>query len=202
MADNATEMTTIGDGNELNEDSNAVAMQTNDAATSIPATAATNIPPSLTALHEVDLTAPDMDPFEWTARKLIPIPKEYYWDNPDVTEEELPTRLKLWHRTVGTLESIVQFTDNTVGKKVADLTGLSSQRFDYVTSSMTEADWEYSRQVVAQRLARQNDEAQNHVDHGATTATAQEEEEAVSVKVDLNLGGDDVAVDEEASAQV
>jgi hypothetical protein len=47
--------------------------------------------------------------------------------------------------------TIVRFTDDRIGKPVAAFLGLTSSRFDYVTSTMTEADWEYSRRTAEQR---------------------------------------------------
>jgi hypothetical protein len=113
----------------------------------------TAIPPELLELEQVDMTTREtsMDPFEWTVRKLISIPKRYYWEVEDVDPEQLPIRLKLWHRSVAAMGTIVRFTDDRIGKPVAAFLGLTSSRFDYVTSTMTEADWEYSRRTAEQR---------------------------------------------------
>jgi hypothetical protein len=110
-----------------------------------------NFPPELTELEEVDMTDENMDPIEWAVRKLIPIPKTYFWQIDSVDPKELPGNLKLWHRTVGAMGSAVKFTDR-IGKQVADALGLSASRFDYVTSTMNEEDWNYSRRAVQERL--------------------------------------------------
>jgi hypothetical protein len=93
-----------------------------------------------------------LDPFEWTVRKLIPIPKQYYWDNETIVDARLlPTKLKLWHQSVAALGTLVRWTDR-IGKSIVDALGLTLSRFDHVTSTMTERDWDYSRRVVTERL--------------------------------------------------
>ena len=39
-------------------------------------------------LYEVDLTDPNMDPLEYTFRRFVPIPKQYYWDNTTTDTEQ------------------------------------------------------------------------------------------------------------------
>jgi hypothetical protein len=92
----------------------------------------------------------DLDMLEWMTRKMISIPKSYYWDHPEVDAEQLPIRLKLWHRSVAALGSAVRFTDR-IGAPITNALGLTASRFEYVTSTMTERDWEYSRRVAEDR---------------------------------------------------
>eukprot|EP00980_Cylindrotheca_fusiformis_P022314 scaffold9191_cov114-Cylindrotheca_fusiformis.AAC.9 len=114
---------------------------------------------SLYEVEEVDMDSETMDPFEWTARKLVSVPKAYYWDT-DVNPKELPVKLKVWHRSVGLMGSAVRLFDN-MGKPVAGALGLSSSRFNYVTSTMTDRDWETSRRHVEERAQmQQQDEAE------------------------------------------
>jgi hypothetical protein len=118
------------------------------------------IPPALLELEEVDLTSDTMDPLEWTVRKLVSIPKTYYWELDDVDPEALPVRLKVWHRSVATMGTIVRVTDR-VGLSVANFLGLTtSGPFDYVTNTMTERDWEISRRTVAERMSVREQEQQ------------------------------------------
>eukprot|EP00541_Cyclophora_tenuis_P019410 CAMPEP_0116576766 /NCGR_PEP_ID=MMETSP0397-20121206/20724_1 /TAXON_ID=216820 /ORGANISM="Cyclophora tenuis, Strain ECT3854" /LENGTH=148 /DNA_ID=CAMNT_0004105863 /DNA_START=164 /DNA_END=610 /DNA_ORIENTATION=+ len=87
---------------------------------------------------------PMMDPLEWTVRKVIPIPKAYFWETGNT---DLPPRTKLWHRTVGAMSNVVKFVD-TLGKPVGEFTGVTSSRYDYVTSTMTQKQMETARQTA------------------------------------------------------
>ncbi|CAJ1954416.1 unnamed protein product [Cylindrotheca closterium] len=125
------------------------------------------IPKELMEVEEVDMNDELMDPFEWATRKLIPIPKQYYWEDSDNSEEApvdpkvLPLKLKLWHRSVAAGGSALRMVDK-MGKPVAGFLGLSSSRFDYVTSTMSERDWESSRQIVSERRKhRQEDQLED-----------------------------------------
>lgn len=117
------------------------------------------IPPELLELEQVDMTNEDMDPLEWTARKFIPIPKKYYWEAEDVNSSQLPNRLILWHRSVAAMGSIVRFTDR-IGTSLAGFFGFTSSPFDYVTSSMTEADWKLARRIAEQKQRVTEQEAE------------------------------------------
>merc|ERR1712043_8097 len=81
----------------------------------------------------------DMDMLEWSVRKLIPIPKKYFWEEPVNTD--LPLKTKVWHRTVGVMGSMVRLPDR-IGKPIVDNATQSSGRFSYVTSTMTKEEWE------------------------------------------------------------
>jgi hypothetical protein len=119
-------------------------------------TTTTTIPKELLQVEEVDMNSETMDPFEWTTRKLISIPKTYYWDT-NVDPKELPFKLKVWHRSVGVMGSAVRLIDR-MGKPVVGFLGLSSSRFDYVTSTMTDSDWENSRRIVEERAQLEEQE--------------------------------------------
>mmetsp|Transcript_30037 Transcript_30037/g.36638 ORF Transcript_30037/g.36638 Transcript_30037/m.36638 type:complete len:196 (-) Transcript_30037:411-998(-) len=97
--------------------------------------------------EEVDMNDPKMDPLEWSARTLIPIPKAYYWDTKN---ENLPLRTKAWHQTVAALGSTLRVAES-VGEVAANVLGLNSSRYDYVTDAMTEEDWARSRQLAEER---------------------------------------------------
>lgn len=119
-----------------------------------------DVPEELLELEVVDMNNELMDPLEWMTRKLISIPARYYWDT-GIDPAGLPFRLKLWHRSVGFMGSIIRTIDR-VGKPLVDFLGITSSRFHYVTSTMTETDWEYSRRVVQERRSqRHQDEVED-----------------------------------------
>ena len=101
-------------------------------------------------LYQVDMNDPKMDPLEWTIRKIVPIPKAYYWETGNT---ELPMKTKAWHQIVGTLGALVAFLDR-VGKPVTDATGLSASRFDYVKSTMTESQLAKAQEMASERKIR------------------------------------------------
>mmetsp|Transcript_18757 Transcript_18757/g.27147 ORF Transcript_18757/g.27147 Transcript_18757/m.27147 type:complete len:180 (-) Transcript_18757:410-949(-) len=92
-------------------------------------------------LHEVDMEDPNMDPLEWSVRKVIPVPKAYFWETGN---ENLPTRTKMWHRTVGVLEKSARGLEKA-GEFVANTFGFNASEYDYVTSTMTKEQWEASK---------------------------------------------------------
>jgi hypothetical protein len=103
----------------------------------------------------VDMSDEDMDPIEWTVRKLIPIPVEYYWNI--VSEEQhsqVPARTKIWHKTISFLCGAQQWTERSVAKPLAASMGLTGSRFDYVVDNMTDNEWEKSRARVAERRSQ------------------------------------------------
>jgi hypothetical protein len=104
-------------------------------------------------LHEVDLTNPDMDPLEYTFRRYVPIPKVYFWETADESNEfhqNLSFRVKLWHNTIYYLGVCLQKAESA-GGVVASILGLNSGEFDYVTSTMTEEQWSQSRRNMERR---------------------------------------------------
>jgi hypothetical protein len=124
----------------------------------------------------VDMSDEDMDPIEWTVRKLIPIPAEYYWDV--VSEEQhdqVPVRTKFWHRTIALLSGAHQWTERSVAKPLASALGLTDSRFDYVVDNMTDKEWEESRAMVAARRAQGKKEelqAKQDVEEGTEVSTS------------------------------
>jgi hypothetical protein len=103
----------------------------------------------------VDMSDEDMDPIEWTVRKVFPIPAEYYWDV--VSEEQhdqVPTRTKVWHKTISFLCGAHQWTERSVAKPLAASLGLTDSRFDYVVDNMTDEEWEKSRAMTAARRSQ------------------------------------------------
>jgi hypothetical protein len=121
-------------------------------------TTSTIIPKELLELEDVDMDSETMDSLEWATRKIISIPKEYYWNHPEVNSALLPVKLKVWHRSVGAMGTLVHAIDY-LGMGVANFLGLTSSRFAYVTSTMTEQDWELSRTIVQERRHQQQEEA-------------------------------------------
>ena len=111
--------------------------------------------------NEVDLTAEDMDPLEWTFRKVVPIPKYYYWDivkNPD-DKSLVPNRIKLWHTSIASMTSAFQWTEQRIGMPLARTLGLTSPRFNDVTMFMTRDDWRESKRIVTNRNRRREQES-------------------------------------------
>jgi hypothetical protein len=103
----------------------------------------------------VDMSDEDMDPIEWTVRKVIPIPAEYYWDA--VSEEQhdqVPARTKVWHKTISFLCRAHQWTERSIAKPLASSLGLTDSRFDYVVDNMTDEEWEKSRAMAAARRSQ------------------------------------------------
>jgi hypothetical protein len=106
----------------------------------------------LSQRHVVDLTAEDMDPLEWTFRKLIPVPENYYWDVvQDQDVERVPTRIKLWHKSFHSVATAFQWTEQRVGMPLARTLGLTSSRMSTVTMFMTDEDWKKSKRIVTER---------------------------------------------------
>mmetsp|Transcript_14576 Transcript_14576/g.22197 ORF Transcript_14576/g.22197 Transcript_14576/m.22197 type:complete len:168 (+) Transcript_14576:84-587(+) len=93
---------------------------------------------ALEECQEVDMSDPMMDPLEWTVRKVIPIPKEYYW-NTGVAKEDVPTKTRLWHQTIHALSKVTNATDS-MGESISSGLGLSTRRYDYIVSTMTEQE--------------------------------------------------------------
>ena len=90
---------------------------------------------------------------EWAARKVIPMPRKYYWETGN---EDLPTKTKAWHNTVYALGKATRFAES-VGEVVANVLGLNQSRFEYVTSSMTEEEWEEARHINEMKLKKREE---------------------------------------------
>jgi hypothetical protein len=105
-------------------------------------------------LHEVDLTNPDMDPLEYTFRRYVPVPKAYFWETANESNQfhqNLPLRIKLWHNTIYYLGVCLKKAE-AGGEIVANVLGLNSGEFDYVTSTMSEEQWARSRESSERRI--------------------------------------------------
>lgn len=92
----------------------------------------------------------DMDMLEWLVRRTIPIPKQYYWETGN---DDLPRKVKIWHNVVGSLSASIKWIER-IGKPVANATGLTSSRFDYVKDTMSERQIQISKRNVMERKLR------------------------------------------------
>lgn len=84
---------------------------------------------------------PTMDPLEWGVRRIISIPKQYYWVS---KKYNVSVRTKVWHRTIATLGVSLRIAER-VGEVLANVTGLNSSRYEYVTTFMSDEEWETAR---------------------------------------------------------
>lgn len=102
-------------------------------------------------LHTVDLNDPMMDPLEYAVRKYIPIPKAYFWETGNL---EVPTKIKVWHRTISALEKTVQGVERA-GSFVARGTGMDGwSRYSYVLDTMTEEEKQAAIQIERERRSK------------------------------------------------
>ena len=90
---------------------------------------------------QVDMNDPTMDPLEWGVRRIISIPKQYYWVS---KKYNVSVRTKVWHRTVATLGISLRIAER-VGEALANVSGLNSSRYEYVTTFMSDEEWETAR---------------------------------------------------------
>ena len=127
---------------EMPKIDNSVEVQTGDAQQE------SDIPVEL-QYHEVDMNDPLMDPLEWTVRKVVPIPRAYFWETGN---HDLPWKIKLWHRTVAVLGKGVKGAESA-GEVVANTFGLNGSRYDYVYDTMTPEEREIAEQVARERRA-------------------------------------------------
>ena len=67
-------------------------------------------------------------------------------------KEDLSFRTKAWHHTISFLGRTTRFLEG-IGETVANITGLNSSRYDYVTSTMTEAQWAAAKATSEERKA-------------------------------------------------
>mmetsp|Transcript_1447 Transcript_1447/g.2613 ORF Transcript_1447/g.2613 Transcript_1447/m.2613 type:complete len:177 (-) Transcript_1447:43-573(-) len=89
----------------------------------------------------------DMDPLEYSVRKVLPIPRAYFWQTGNT---EVSLRTKVWHRTVATLGTLLRAAE-FAGEVVAHVFGLNESRYQYVMDSMDKEDWERARKVNEER---------------------------------------------------
>ena len=104
----------------------------------------------------------DMDPLEWMVRKVIPIPKVYYWDvvKEESEQQQLPLKLRAWHSSISGFSKVGSWLDRRVAQPIAKTFGLTDSRFDFVTDHMTEEDLAASRREVMRRKQVANDREQ------------------------------------------
>lgn len=100
--------------------------------------------------EEVDMNDPNMDGLEWATRKILPIPRAYYWETENY---QVPIKIKAWHLTIRALGVSLNVAER-VGGFFANAAGLNSSRYDYVTSTMTEEQWDIAKQNAAEQRAR------------------------------------------------
>ena len=173
----------IATDSPMTNETNTIQEQSNDAINNDPS----HLPLEY-QLHQVDLTNPNMDPLEYTFRRYVPIPKVYFWETANESNDyhqHLPFRVKLWHNTIYYLGVCLQKAESA-GEMVANVFGLNSGEFDYVTSTMTEEQWNQSRRNMEQRreegrLRQEEREERERVERG--------EEEVVN---DVGLSSRDV----------
>lgn len=114
----------------------------------------------------------DMDMLEWIVRKIVPIPKQYYWETDDTTTTitNLPRSVLVWHNVVGSLSRAVQWLDR-MGTPVAHATGLSTSRFDYVLSTMTPEQKEMAAEIVRERKLKMAAASSTRTNEASYTTT-------------------------------
>ena len=100
--------------------------------------------------EEVDMDDEMMDPMEWTVRKILPIPKKYFWEGGGENEEKLSFRTKLWHRGVAIMGRGLRWAE-FAGEVLSNVFGINSSRYQYVMDGMSEEDWERARRVNEER---------------------------------------------------
>lgn len=81
---------------------------------------------------------PPLLQLEKTVRRLIPIPKAYYFETGN---KNIPLKTKAWHRTVSSLGTVLRWSEK-IGEGVAKVTGVTESRFGHVTLNMTPEQWE------------------------------------------------------------
>jgi uncharacterized membrane protein len=111
----------------------------------------------------VDMTDEDMDPLEWSVRKLIPIPAHYYWDVIRSPSEEdlIRPAVKRWHRMIAAFDIAYRWTDRSIAQPLAATIGLTDSRFGHVADYMSEEDWARSMRHVNQRRQSETNEMKN-----------------------------------------
>ena len=110
----------------------------------------------LTERHQVDMEREDMDPLEWSVRKVVPIPAHYYWDvvpeDKDGTmQTEIPRSIRWWHNSVHAMANALEWTEQKVGLPLGRRLGLLSPRMSDVTMFMSDDDWKKSERIVTER---------------------------------------------------
>jgi len=145
---NSSDSTSLDAGNEspsAEHDQDAASSSTEPvASTDVPVT------PLEMQCVNVNLNDPDMDLLEKTARRLIPIPKAFYFET---GKKDLPLKTKAWHRTVASLQTVLRWSEK-IGEGVAKVTGITESRFDNVTLNMSPQQWEEAEQNRQMQMER------------------------------------------------
>ena len=106
--------------------------------------------------EEVDMENEDMDPMEYGVRKVLPIPKKYFWDGANPEGENLSARTRAWHYGVSFLGRALYYAE-FVGEVVAHALGLNESRYQYVIDGMSKEDWEKAKAVDEKRTREWED---------------------------------------------
>lgn len=61
-------------------------------------------------------------------------------------KKDISLKIKTWHNTIYFLGKLVKGAER-VGEVVANASGLTSSRYQYVTDSMTEEDWQIAKEI-------------------------------------------------------
>jgi hypothetical protein len=83
-------------------------------------------------------------------RKTISIPKSYYWETGNY---DVPIKTKVWHRSVQILGCGLH-TAEAIGGFFANIMGLNSSRYSYVTDFMTKEEWEEAKKHAEESKSR------------------------------------------------
>ena len=111
----------------------------------------------------VDMNDPTMDPLEWSVRRIIPIPKTYYWETGNYN---ISLKIKLWHRTIRSLGLTLKMAEK-MGEVISNITGINSSRFAYITDHMTEEEWDEARKNAEEDAVRRKQ--QKEMSHNGCT---------------------------------
>mmetsp|Transcript_10934 Transcript_10934/g.20428 ORF Transcript_10934/g.20428 Transcript_10934/m.20428 type:complete len:176 (-) Transcript_10934:3061-3588(-) len=112
--------------------------------------------------QQVDMNDENLDPLEWSVRKMIPIPKKYYFETGNY---DVPLRTKAWHRSVQVM-GLALLGVEKIGGFFANVLGLTSSRYDDVLAYMTKEELEEARENARldrqKRLARLEENEKNN----------------------------------------
>eukprot|EP00527_Entomoneis_sp_CCMP2396_P004254 CAMPEP_0198137818 /NCGR_PEP_ID=MMETSP1443-20131203/1281_1 /TAXON_ID=186043 /ORGANISM="Entomoneis sp., Strain CCMP2396" /LENGTH=220 /DNA_ID=CAMNT_0043799377 /DNA_START=771 /DNA_END=1433 /DNA_ORIENTATION=+ len=117
----------------------------------------------------VDMNHENMDPIEWSVRKLFPLPAVYYWDllegqpedvKKEIVETKIPLKIRLWHRLVASLDRAQHVINDWVAQPIAGTLGITDSRFSYVLDNMTDEELRTSKRIVAERKKKQEQQKQ------------------------------------------
>lgn len=99
--------------------------------------------------EEVDMNSAKMDPLEWTVRKVVSIPTQYYFETGNYG---VSFRTKVWHRSIQLAGKSVKGAE-AVGGFFAGLLGLTNSRYDDVLAYMSQEEIDAAREKA--RLERE-----------------------------------------------